>query len=38
MSRLRKKIDGENSVKLIHTIRGVGWVLKVGENPDKKGK
>ena len=28
MSRLRKKIDGESSVKLIHTIRGVGWVLK----------
>ena len=38
MSRLRKKIDGENSTKLIHTIRGVGWVLKVGENPDKKGE
>ena len=38
MSRLRKKIDGEDSVKLIHTIRGVGWVLKVGENPDKKGE
>lgn len=28
MSRLRKKIDGEHEVKLIHTIRGVGWVLK----------
>ena len=28
MSRLRKKIDGEYSMKLIHTIRGVGWVLK----------
>ena len=28
MSRLRKKIDGDHSVKLIHTIRGVGWVLK----------
>lgn len=28
MSRLRKKIDGEHTVKLIHTIRGVGWVLK----------
>ena len=37
MSRLRKKIDGENGIKLIHTIRGVGWVLKVGENPDNKG-
>lgn len=31
MSRLRKKIDGEFSVKLIHTIRGVGWVLRGGE-------
>ena len=25
---LCKKIDGEYSMKLIHTIRGVGWVLK----------
>lgn len=31
MSRLRKKIDGDFSVKLIHTIRGVGWVLREGE-------
>lgn len=29
MSRLRKKIDGDCSVKLLHTIRGVGWVLRV---------
>ena len=28
MSRLRKKIDGENQTKLLHTIRGVGWVLR----------
>ena len=28
MSKLRKKIDGNHSVKLIHTIRGVGWVLR----------
>ncbi|MBQ3104786.1 MAG: response regulator transcription factor [Lachnospiraceae bacterium] len=28
MSRLRKKIDGDNPVRLIHTIRGVGWVLR----------
>ena len=28
MSRLRKKIDGEGMVKLLHTIRGVGWVLR----------
>ncbi|MBE6878038.1 MAG: response regulator transcription factor [Ruminococcaceae bacterium] len=38
MSRLRKKIDGEKQIKLIHTIRGVGWVLREGENPDKKGE
>jgi len=31
MSRLRKKIDGDFSIKLIHTIRGVGWVLRKGE-------
>ena len=36
MSRLRKKIDGENPVRLIHTIRGVGWVLREGANSDKK--
>ncbi len=28
MSRLRKKIDSGHEVKLIHTIRGVGWVLR----------
>ena len=28
LSRLRKKIDGDSEVKLIHTIRGVGWVLR----------
>ncbi len=31
MSRLRKKIDGGFAVKLLHTIRGVGWVLRAGE-------
>ncbi len=31
MSRLRKKIDGNHSVKLIHTLRGVGWVLRKEE-------
>lgn len=31
MSRLRKKIDGDHKVKLIHTIRGVGWVLREGD-------
>ena len=28
ISRLRKKIDGEGKQKLIHTIKGVGWVLR----------
>ena len=28
MSRLHKKLDGEGRERLIHTIRGVGWVLK----------
>jgi len=31
MSRLRKKIDGEGQTKLLHTIRGVGWVLRDAE-------
>jgi two-component system, OmpR family, copper resistance phosphate regulon response regulator CusR len=29
--RLRAKIDDEHVVKLIHTIRGMGYVLEVGE-------
>lgn len=36
ISRLRKKIDHGHAVKLLHTIRGVGWVLraeKAGEEP-----
>lgn len=28
ISRLRKKIDSGHDVKLIHTIRGAGWVLR----------
>lgn len=31
MSRLRKKIDGGKDIKLLHTIRGVGWVLRAGK-------
>jgi len=31
ISYLRKKIDGDNPVKLIHTIRGAGYVLRVEE-------
>ncbi len=28
ISYLRKKIDGDSDVKLIHTIRGVGYIIK----------
>lgn len=28
VSRLRRKVDGESEVKLIHTVRGVGYVLE----------
>jgi DNA-binding response OmpR family regulator len=28
MTRLRRKIDAEGSPRLIHTVRGVGFVLR----------
>ena len=31
MTRLRKKVDVEGNSRLIHTIRGVGFVLREGE-------
>lgn len=31
ISRLRKKIDGDFSVKLLHTVRGIGWTLREEE-------
>ena len=31
IQRLRKKVDDGHGVKLIHTVRGVGYVLKRGE-------
>ena len=31
MTRLRKKVDAEGAVRLIHTVRGVGFVLQEGE-------
>ncbi len=34
MSRLRKKIDGDTPNKIIHTIRGVGWVLRESGESD----
>lgn len=30
-SRLRKKVDQTFGVRLIHTIRGVGFTMKEGE-------
>jgi two-component system, OmpR family, copper resistance phosphate regulon response regulator CusR len=30
MSGLRKKIDAEYETKLIHTLRGHGYILRVG--------
>jgi len=33
--RLRSKIDKNSSTKLIHSIRGVGYILKSGENENK---
>ena len=31
MTRLRRKVDVEGSARLIHTVRGVGFVLREGE-------
>jgi DNA-binding response OmpR family regulator len=31
MARLRKKVDGDGAARLIHTVRGVGFVLREGE-------
>jgi DNA-binding response OmpR family regulator len=31
IARLRKKIDSEGSARLIHTVRGVGFILREGE-------
>ena len=31
IARLRRKIDLEHAVKLIHTVRGVGFMLREGE-------
>ncbi len=31
MTRLRKKVDFEGGARLIHTVRGVGFVLREGE-------
>jgi DNA-binding response OmpR family regulator len=31
MTRLRKKVDSDGADRLIHTVRGVGFVLREGE-------
>lgn len=31
IARLRKKVDQGHAVKLIHTVRGVGFVLREGD-------
>jgi len=31
IARLRRKVDVEHAIKLIHTVRGVGFMLKDGE-------
>jgi len=31
MTRLRKKVDAQGSARLIHTVRGVGFVLREGQ-------
>ena len=31
MARLRKKVDAQDAPRLIHTVRGVGFVLREGE-------
>jgi DNA-binding response OmpR family regulator len=32
MTRLRKKVDVDSTERLIHTLRGVGFILKEGES------
>jgi DNA-binding response OmpR family regulator len=31
ITRLRKKVDTEGHTRLIHTVRGVGFVLREGD-------
>jgi DNA-binding response OmpR family regulator len=31
IARLRRKVDTEGSARLIHTVRGVGFVVREGE-------
>ena len=31
ISRLRRKVDLDHPIKLIHTVRGVGFMLRAGD-------
>jgi len=31
MAHLRRKVDQDSQVRLIHTVRGVGFILREGE-------
>jgi DNA-binding response OmpR family regulator len=31
IARLRRKVDADQSIKLIHTVRGVGFMIREGE-------
>ncbi len=31
MARVRKKVDGDSRIKLMHTVRGVGFILREGD-------
>jgi DNA-binding response OmpR family regulator len=31
IARLRRKVDADQATKLIHTVRGIGFMLRVGE-------
>ena len=33
IARLRRKIDTDDRVKLIHTVRGVGFILREEDQP-----
>ncbi len=38
IARLRRKVDQDHDVRLIHTVRGIGFILKEKEIEEKKGK
>ena len=36
VARLRRKIDLEHPVKLLHTVRGIGFMVREGEPAEHK--